>query len=69
MITDDPATPGNGKWEINLAVAFEHRSSETSLDLPAIDLNYGVGEHIQLADATHFIASKAESDTEQEPLF
>jgi len=48
MITDDPGTPGNGKWEINLAIAFEHRSDETSYDLPAIDLNYGVGEHIQL---------------------
>ncbi len=48
MITDDPGTPGPGKWEINLALAFEHRSDETSLDLPAIDFNYGVGEHIQL---------------------
>jgi hypothetical protein len=48
MITDDPGTPGNGKWEINLAVAFEHRPGETSYDLPAIDFNYGVGEHIQL---------------------
>jgi hypothetical protein len=48
MITDDPGTPGDKKWEINLAFAFEHRSSETSSDLPAIDLNYGVGEHIQL---------------------
>ena len=48
MITDDPGTPGNGKWEINLATAFEHRSGETSLDIPAVDLNYGVGEHIQL---------------------
>ena len=48
MITDDPGTPGNRKWEINLAVTFEHRPNETSSDLPAIDLNYGVGEHIQL---------------------
>jgi len=48
MITDDPGTPGNRKWEINLAVTFEHRPGETSLDAPAIDLNYGVGEHIQL---------------------
>ena len=48
MITDDPGTPGSGKWEINLAVAFEHRPGETSYDLPALDFNYGVGEHIQL---------------------
>jgi hypothetical protein len=48
MITDDPGTPGNGKWENNLAIIFEHRPNETSYDLPEIDLNYGVGEHIQL---------------------
>jgi len=48
MITDDPGTPGDSKWENNLAIAFEHRSGETSYDVPAIDLNYGVGERIQL---------------------
>jgi hypothetical protein len=47
MITDDPGTPGTHKWEINLALAFEHRPNERSFDSPAIDLNYGVGEHIQ----------------------
>ncbi|HSP44419.1 MAG TPA: hypothetical protein VLO30_00355 [Chthoniobacterales bacterium] len=48
MITDDPGTPGDRKWEINVAFAFEHRRNETSLDSPGIDLNYGVGESIQL---------------------
>jgi hypothetical protein len=48
MITDDPGTPGNGKWENNLAIIFEHRPNESSLDVPEIDLNYGVGEHFQL---------------------
>jgi hypothetical protein len=48
MITDDPGTPGNGKWEDNLAIIFGHRPNETSIDLPEIDLNYGLGDHIQL---------------------
>jgi hypothetical protein len=48
MITDDPGTPGNRKWENNFAIAFEHRPNEWLVDAPAIDLNYGVGEHIQL---------------------
>jgi hypothetical protein len=48
MITDDPGTPGPGKWENNIAILFEHRSNETLLDVPQFDLNYGVGEHIQL---------------------
>jgi hypothetical protein len=60
MITDDPGTPGNGKWEINLAIAFEHRSDETFYDLPAIDLNYGVGEHIQLTLQTAPVLLKPE---------
>jgi hypothetical protein len=48
MITDDPGTPGSGKWEDNFAITFEHRPDETRYEVPAIDLNYGVGEHIQL---------------------
>jgi len=48
MITDDPGTPGPGKWEDNIAIILDHHSGETSLDLPQFDLNYGVGEHIQL---------------------
>src|SRR6478736_1559241 len=48
MITDDPGTPGNGKWETNLAIIFEHCPNETSIDVPEVDLNYGVGDHIQL---------------------
>ncbi len=48
MITDDPGTPGNGHWEINLPIAFEHRPNEWSLDAPGLDLNYGLGDHLQL---------------------
>jgi len=48
MITDDPGTPGNGKWENNLAIAFDNRPNETLIELPAIDLNYGLGDHVQL---------------------
>ena len=48
MITDDPGTPGDRHWENNIAIAFEHRAHEWSIDAPAIDLNYGWGDHIQL---------------------
>jgi hypothetical protein len=48
MITDDPGTPGDKHWENNIAIAFEHRAHEWSLETPAIDLNYGWGDHIQL---------------------
>jgi len=58
MITDDPWTPGNGHFENNLALAFEHRPNNYSIDLPAIDLNYGVGEHIQLTLQTSYVLLK-----------
>lgn len=48
MLTDDPGTPGNGKWENNFAVAYEYRPNEWSVDTPQLDLNYGLGEHLQL---------------------
>ncbi len=48
MITDDPATPGDGHWEINMA-SLVNRTSPTSItQLPLIDVNYGLGERIQL---------------------
>ncbi|MEY2539592.1 MAG: hypothetical protein QOG67_3332 [Verrucomicrobiota bacterium] len=58
MITDDPGTPGNGHFENNLAIAFEHRPNAWSLDLPAIDLNYGLGDHIQLTLQTSYVLLK-----------
>jgi hypothetical protein len=58
MITDDPGTPGNGHWENNVAIAFEHRPNETSLHLPSLDLNYGLGDHIQLTLQTSGVIQK-----------
>ncbi len=48
MITDDPGTPGDGRWETNLAMAFSQLPNEGMINAPAIDLNYGLGDHIQL---------------------
>lgn len=60
MITDDPGTPGPGKWENNIAITFEHRSGETAIDAPAIDLNYGIGDNIQLTLQTAPVLLKRE---------
>lgn len=48
MITDDPGTPGDGHWEINLGVSTERRPGSRSSELPLLDLNYGVGDRLQL---------------------
>ena len=46
--TDDPDTPGPRNWEINAAGTVEERSGLTGTELPIVDINYGVGNHIQL---------------------
>ena len=48
MITDDPGTPGDGQWELNTAFTTEHRAAARSFESPLLDLNYGVGERLQL---------------------
>lgn len=49
MLTGDPGTPGDGKWEINIATTLEKHRSESRWEAPALDLNYGLGEHVQLS--------------------
>jgi hypothetical protein len=48
MITDDPFTPGNGQWESNFAIQFTGIASAQELNIPAVDINYGYGDHVQL---------------------
>jgi hypothetical protein len=48
LITDDPDTPGPGYWEINLAAQLERSRIEQRLEAPLLDMNYGVGDRIQL---------------------
>ena len=48
MRTDDPGTPGNGNFEINLALGSTRTAAERSFDAPVLDINYGVGDRIQL---------------------
>lgn len=48
MITDDPGTPGDRHWEINTAFTTERRSGEHTYEMPLLDLNYGIGDRLQL---------------------
>ena len=49
MITNDPGTPGDGKWEINVAAIGTVGHGSWEYALPEVDANYGVGEHVQLS--------------------
>ena len=48
MITDDPMTPGDGHWESNGATKSDHSAGQAEYELPLLDINYGLGERIQL---------------------
>jgi hypothetical protein len=48
LLTDDPDTPGPNHWEINVAAISEDTAHQWEFGAPLLDLNYGVGERIQL---------------------
>lgn len=48
LITEDPGTPGAGRWEINIAFMMEQRRTGREFEAPVLDINYGLGDHIQL---------------------
>jgi hypothetical protein len=63
MITDDPGTPGSGHWEINVAYLDDRTALTHDQSLPHVDLNYGLGDHIQLKYETGYLfVSAAASD-------
>jgi hypothetical protein len=46
--SDDPDTPGNHHWEINLGFIGERSPFGGAYETPNFDINYGVGSRIQL---------------------
>jgi hypothetical protein len=48
FIGDDPGTPGDGNWEINVASYTERHPTERIYNAPIVDMNYGWGSRIQL---------------------
>jgi hypothetical protein len=52
LVTDDPGTPGDGNWEINLATIWTGTGNADLLQVPYGDFNYGWGDRIQLKAET-----------------
>src|ERR1019366_9563170 len=46
--TNDPGTPGHLNWEINLGYMPFYYSNQSVSHTPDLDLNFGVGDRIQL---------------------
>jgi hypothetical protein len=53
--TNDPGTPGNGNWEINLAAAPVFTHAASSYQIPQVDLNFGLGDRVQLTFEVPYI--------------
>lgn len=60
LITDDPGTPGNGHWEINVGISTERRPGERISEAPVVDLNYGIGERLQLTYEVPYLMQRTE---------
>jgi hypothetical protein len=60
MVTDDPETPGDGNWEINLGATAQHTQSRWEVAVPDADINYGWGEHVQLKLELPWVTSREE---------
>ncbi len=57
FLTNDPGTPGNANWEINLASMETLARGVANYQIPQIDLNFGVGERIQLTYEVPYVAN------------
>ena len=73
FITDDPGTPGNKQWEINVGFVGTHtplgkpspalQQAPSIYQLPDLDINYGLGDRIQLKYEVPVAASTDGSNT------
>ena len=57
---DDPSTPGCNKWEINLVVDGDLTSQEKSYELPVLDINYGIGDNLELNYQLPYVSTRGD---------
>ena len=63
FFTDDPGTPGNRQWEINLGTVANHNPAHSTYQVPNIDINYGWGDRIQLMYSPSLAVATDEHNT------
>jgi hypothetical protein len=63
FLSNDPGTPGNANWEINIAAAQTIERGGASYQVPQIDLNYGIGDRIQLTYEIPYVIDTAGAQT------
>ena len=53
--TEDTDTPGAGRWEINIGASKIHKAGGWERSLPDSDVNYGLGDRLQLMAALPYV--------------
>ena len=59
-ITNDPGTPGDANWEINVGQMTTVERAAAAYQLPQIDLNFGLGDRIQLTFEVPYVLETAD---------
>ena len=60
---DDPATPGCNQWEINILASADLSLDANRYELPLLDINYGVGDNLQLKYEVPNVSSRSDGTT------
>ena len=56
MQSEDSDTPGAGNWEINIAMGAEFAGGDREIELPILDVNYGLGDRVQLTYSVPYVS-------------
>lgn len=65
FLTNDPGTPGNANWEINVGSMQTIARGTSSYQVPQIDLNFGLGDRIQLTYEIPYVFQSVNGQTTQ----
>lgn len=61
LVVDDPSTPGCNQWEINVVADGDLSRDQKNWKLPLLDINYGVGDNIQLKYELPYLRSQSDA--------
>ena len=68
MHVDDTDTPGDRTWEVNIGMEAEWASGEHVIDGPIADINYGIGDRMQLTYEVPYVWRRDDGDDDEDAV-
>jgi len=65
MHVDDTDTPGDRTWEINIGMEADWSRGERDLEAPIADLNYGIGDRLQVTYEVPYVWMHEDGDDDE----